>query len=107
MLVRVLAAVLVHAHALERAEDGVGPVVCGEVVGVFGELRAVVVEVALRGAELVAGVGDAPGFGGVGVGVGEDTVLDEGDAEGAELLVNPGAQRGGEVFFEFVDCQDC
>jgi hypothetical protein len=80
VLVRVLAAVLVDADALERAEDGIGAVVGGEVVGVLGQLAAVAVESALRGAELLARVGNTLGFGGVGVGVCEDTVLDEGDA---------------------------
>lgn len=92
MLVRVLAAVLGDAHAAEGAEDGVGAVVLVEVVRVLCELAAVAVEGGLCGGELGAGVGDARGFRGRGGGgVGEDAVFDEGDAEGAQFVVDPGA----------------
>lgn len=38
------------------------------------------------------------------MGGGEDAVFDEEDAERAEFIVDPRADRGGEVGFEFVDC---
>lgn len=76
MLVRVLAAVLGDAAAVERTEDGVGAVVFREVVLVFGEFGFIVVELASRGVELGFGVGDGFRFGAVCVGVRKDAVFD-------------------------------
>lgn len=36
---------------------------------------------------------------------GEDAVFDEGDAKGAELLIDPGAKGFREIFLKFVDCR--
>lgn len=103
MLVRILAAVLRYTAAVQRAEDGVWAVVFGQVFFVLCQLGFVVVELACGAVELRLRVGDSFGFGAIGVWGGEDAVLDEGDAEVAQLLVDPAADRLGEVVFELVD----
>lgn len=63
---------------------------------------AVAVEFLLRGGKAVLGVGDGFAFA-CGAGrVGQDARVDEGDAEVAELLVDPGAEGGREVVLEGV-----
>jgi len=76
VFIRVLAAVLGDAAAVERTEDGVGAIVFREVVLVFGEFGLVVVELASGGVELGFGVGDGFRFGAVGMGVRKDAVFD-------------------------------
>ena len=68
------------------------------------EFGFVAAEFAFGRVELRFCVGDGFGFGGFAcVGVGKDAVFDEGDAEVAQFGVDPVADGGGEVFFEFVD----
>lgn len=103
VLVGVLAAILIDATAVEGAEDGVGSVVFCEVLFVLCELRLVVVEFTCGGVELRLGVRDSLRLRAVGVGVCEDAVLDQCDAEVAQLRVDPRADRLGQVVFELID----
>lgn len=103
MLIRILAAVLADAAAVQRAEDRVRAVVFGKVFFVFGQLGLVVVELARGAVELRLRVGYGFGFGAVGVGGGEDAVLDEGYAEVAQLLVDPATDGFGEVVLKLID----
>jgi hypothetical protein len=81
VLIRILAAILGHAAAVQGAEDGVRAVVFGQVFFVLGQLGLVVVELACGAVELRFRVGYGFRFGAVCVRRGEDAVFDEGYAE--------------------------
>ena len=97
---------MVYAMAFEGTEHVFGAVVLVEILLVVLQFRLVVLEVLLCGLELRAGGGYGRGLGRVRVWVGEDPILDKQDAERAQFVVNPVSEGLGQVFFEFVYCED-
>ena len=103
--VGVLPRVFLHTLVFQRAEDVRGAVVLTQVVGVLSERLFVALEAVFSRAKGVARGFKGGRLGGGFVGVGKDAIFDKEEAEGAEFVVDPGAEGAGEVGFELVYCK--